>query len=97
MLPKAGVGDRGAIEATTNFTIRDGIVETNDFEALTSAFAMKLKGTVNCGTKNIDLNARLNARGVAQVATVLFSYIFEFKGTGPIDKPEWESLLASGN
>ncbi len=97
VLPKAGVGYSVAKEATCNFVIHDGIVETNDFEALTPAFAMKLKGTVNCATKNVDLNARLNARGVAQVATVLFSYIFEFKGTGPIDQPKWESLHFRGN
>lgn len=97
VLPNAGVGYSVAKEATANFSISDGIVETNDFVALTPAFAMKLKGTVNCVTNNIDLNARLNARGVAQVTTFLLSYIFEFKGSGSIDDPEWESLHFGGN
>ncbi|QQL44220.1 AsmA-like C-terminal region-containing protein [Sulfuriroseicoccus oceanibius] len=91
-LPEAGVGYSVAREATANFTIKDGVFKTDDFEALTPAFRMMVKGTVDCATQRLDMNARLNARGVAKVATILFSYIFEFKARGTIDDPKWKAL-----
>jgi hypothetical protein len=91
-LPELGLGYSVASEAGTGFLVQQGILRTDDFTALTPAFKMDGRGTINLATREVDFFSRLNARGLAKVATVVFSYIFEYKCEGPLDDPRWRPL-----
>ncbi len=91
VLPETGLGYSVASEAAATFDIRQGILSTDDFQATTPSFQMDTQGTVNLATRDINFTSRMNARGIARVATTVFSYIFEFKGEGTTDEPAWRT------
>lgn len=92
VLPDTGIGYSVASTATGTCKVREGILTTDDFTAMTPAFKMDGHGTINLSTNAVDFNARFNARGLAQVATMLFSYIFEYKCEGTLGAPQWRPL-----
>ena len=92
VLPSTGLGYSVASTATGTCTVTNGLLTTEDFTALTPAFKMDGRGTINLIDNAVDFNARFNARGLAQVATVLFSYIFEYKCEGTLGAPQWRPL-----
>jgi hypothetical protein len=59
---------------------------------MTPAFKMDGRGTIHLPTNGVEFFARFNARGIAEVATVILSYIFEYKCEGTLGKPEWKPL-----
>ena len=93
VLPERGIGYSVASTATATATVRQGVLKTEDFNALTPAFKMDGRGTIHLPSNGVEFFARFNARGIAEVATVLFSYIFEYKCEGTLGKPEWKPLL----
>ena len=92
VLPDLGVGYSVASTAGCTYTVREGVLTTEDFAALTPSFKMDGHGTVNLNTQAVDFSARLNARGLAKVATVLLSYIFEYKCEGNLQAPVWRPV-----
>lgn len=92
VLPERGIGYSVASSATATATVRKGVLKTGDFNALTPAFKMDGRGTIHLPTGGVEFFARFNARGLAEVATVIFSYIFEYKCEGTLGKPEWKPL-----
>ena len=92
VLPERGFGYSVASTATGTATVRQGVLKTEDFTALTPAFKMNGRGTIHLPSNGVEFFARFNARGLAEVATVIFSYIFEYKCEGTLGKPEWKPL-----
>jgi hypothetical protein len=92
VLPERGIGYSVASTATATATVRKGVLKTEDFNALTPAFKMDGRGTIHLPTGGVEFFARFNARGIAEVATVIFSYIFEYKCEGTLGKPDWKPL-----
>ncbi|MFM7181932.1 MAG: hypothetical protein ACKO2G_10775 [Verrucomicrobiales bacterium] len=92
VLPERGIGYSVASTATATATVRQGVLTTEDFTAMTPAFKMDGRGTIHLPTNGVEFFARFNARGIAEVATVIFSYIFEYKCEGTLGKPEWKPL-----
>lgn len=96
------LGDRRAgydraKDAFCNFTIRDGIVTTNDFVTHTINLKFTGNGNVDLNNDTIDMTIRMNARGLLGiVAWPLQPFIkgfFQFQGKGPMDKPKWEHVI----
>lgn len=99
----AGVlGDRRAgferaKNAFCNFTIRKGILQTNDFLTYTSNLKFTGNGIVDLDQSTIDMTIRMNARGLLGVITLplqpIIKGLFQFHGKGPMNKPEWEHVV----
>ncbi len=90
-------GFERAKNAFCNFTIRKGILQTNDFMTYTSNLKFTGNGIVNLDQKTIDMTMRLNARGLLGIITLplqpIIKGLFQFHGTGPINKPVWEHVV----
>lgn len=89
VLPDAKIGYSVASRAGCTFAVEKGLLRTDDFEALTPSFQMNGGGAIRLTDRGVDFWARLNARGPAKVATVVFSYIFEYRCGGTVDEPVW--------
>jgi len=90
-LPDTGFGYSVASEASADFAISQGTLTTRNFTAYTPSFQMETSGTVNLATGDLDLTSRLNARGIARVATTWISHIFEYKSNGKLGDPRWHA------
>ena len=88
-------GFERAKNAFCNFEIHKGILSTRDFQSATTSVSFTGDGEVDLEEKFIDFTIRLNARGLLGVITLPlrpFSGLFEFRGTGPIDKTVWKNV-----
>jgi hypothetical protein len=88
-------GFERANAAFCTFDIRKGILRTRDFQSATTSVTFTGDGAVDLEGKTIDFTIRLNARGLLGLITLPlrpFYGLFEFRGTGPIDKTEWENV-----
>lgn len=85
-----------AKDASCSYTIRDGIVYSNDFLATTRSLKFTGEGNIDLEKKQIDLLVRMNARGLfGFLALPLrpFMGLFQFKGDGPIVNPTWKTTM----
>jgi hypothetical protein len=90
------LGHEKAHAAFCNFTIDKGIAKIRDFETSTTSVKFTGDGTIDLPAKTIDFTIRLNARGLLRLATIPlmpFYGLFQFRGTGPLNKPEWENVI----
>lgn len=90
-------GFERAKDAFCNFSIKKGIIETNDFETQTSTLKFTGNGIVNLNKDTIDMTIRMNARGLLGIITLplqpIIKGLFQFQGQGPIKKPKWEHVI----
>lgn len=80
-----------AREASATFRIENGIIMTEDIEALTQAFRVKGAGTVSLIDKSVDLEAVVNTRG--GISSAIFTPVSElltYSCTGTIMEPVWK-------
>ena len=95
------LGDKNPTEeqaenASCTFSIRKGIIYSNNFLANTRSLRFTGEGTINLDTKKIDLLVRLNARGVFSFLTLPlkpFMGLFQFQGSGHYSKSKWKSAM----
>ncbi len=89
------MGHERAKSAFCNFTISKGIANTRDFQTQTSSVKFTGDGNIDLSNKTIDFTVRLNARGLlGLIFSPLrpFSGLFQFRGTGPLNKMEWQNV-----
>lgn len=88
-------GIERAKTAFCTFDIQEGILRTRDFQSTTTSVTFTGDGAVDLEEKNVDFTIRLNARGLLGLITLplrpLYG-LFQFRGTGPIDKTEWKNV-----
>lgn len=88
-------GTERAKAAFCNFTIKNGILSTQDFQTTTTSLNFLGDGEIDLVEQTIGFTMRLNARGFLGLITLPlrpFSGLFQFRGTGPIKKPVWENV-----
>jgi len=88
-------GFEQAKTASCTFEINDGILRTRDFQTETTSVTFTGDGEVDLGERTIDMTLRLNARGLLGLITLPlrpFYGLFQFRGSGPIEKPQWENV-----
>ncbi len=78
-----------AREATANFTMKNGVVETQNFKARTPAFELTVGGIVNLAQDRIGLTARINLRGIPGFLFFPVSKLLEYEAQGTLKTPEW--------
>lgn len=88
-------GVQRAKNAFCTFSIKDGVLSSNDFQTSTSSLNFTGDGSVDMKDRTIDMTMRMNARGLLGLITLPlrpFSGLFQFRGTGPLKEPKWESM-----
>ncbi len=89
-------GFERAKDAFLSFKIHDGILSSTDFRTSTSSLILTGDGNIDLQNQNLDMTIRMNARGLLGIITLPlrpFYGLFQFRGTGPLKKPEWEGVL----
>jgi hypothetical protein len=89
LLPGQIKGYNVAREANCNFSVADGFIITEDFEALTAALKVVANGSIDYINDNIDFTAQARIRGLPGLVLRPVSELLEFKGEGSIAKPHW--------
>jgi len=94
-LVAAGNGNNGggniAKEASASFRLVNGVIVTEDIEALTQTFRVKAAGTISLVDQSVDLEAVVNTRG-ALSSTLLtpVSELLTYSCTGTVRDPVWK-------
>jgi AsmA-like C-terminal region len=83
-----GAGYSLARQALSTFTIKNGIIHTDDFKVSGKLFGMLGHGDIHFLEDKLDFDIRLEAGGAGVVLTPMYK-LFEYKGEGPIAKPNW--------
>ncbi|MFM7604601.1 MAG: hypothetical protein ACKO8Z_05310, partial [Prosthecobacter sp.] len=84
VLPKPIAGYNIAKEASCNFTVADGFVNTKDLVALTTSFRITSRGKVDIIRDEIDFDAEVRVRGLLAIPTFLLSELLAYRGTGTV-------------
>jgi hypothetical protein len=85
-----GFGFAKAHRAHANFNIAKGYVDSQNVELDSTNFTVIGNGRYQFTEDNLDLNVRVNVRGIVGLFLFPVSKLFEYKGTGPLNKVKWE-------
>ncbi len=83
-----GAGYSLARQAKSTFTIKDGVIHTDDFKVSGKLFGMVGHGDVHFLEDKLDFDIRIQAGGAGVLLTPMYK-LFEYKGEGSISKPNW--------
>lgn len=83
-----GAGYSIAKTAKSTFTIKDGIIHTDDFKVSGKLFGMVGHGDIHFLEDKLDFDIRIEGGGAGVLLTPMYK-LFEYKGEGPISKPNW--------
>ena len=83
-----GSGYSIAHKADAKFTVDNGIIHTEDFEAAGSLFSMLGNGDIHFLDDKLDFNLRLDMKGPGIVLLPMYK-LFEYAGEGSLKKPDW--------
>jgi hypothetical protein len=83
-----GAGYSIAHSASATFSIKDGIIHTDDFDAAGKLFSILGHGDVHFLDDKIDLNVRIGGKGPSLLLTPVYK-LFEYVGEGSLKKPDW--------
>jgi hypothetical protein len=83
-----GSGYSIAHKANAEFTVGNGIIHTEDFEAGGSLFSMLGNGDIHFLDDKLDFNLRLDMKGPGIVLLPMYK-LFEYAGEGSLKKPDW--------
>lgn len=97
VLPRPIKGYNVAKEADCTFTVADGIVNTEDIEALTGVFRLVSKGKVDFLEDRIQFEAQAKFRGLPGIVFFPVSEILEYVAEGSVGDPVWRPRYFSGS
>ena len=83
-----GSGYSIAHKANAKFTVENGIIHTEDFEAAGSLFSMLGNGDIHFLDNKLNFNLRLDMKGPGIVLMPMYK-LFEYAGEGSLNKPDW--------
>lgn len=85
-----GLGYSKADKARCDFEIEKGVVDMTKIDVYSTAFALIGNGTYDMVKDEVDMNMRVNMRGIMGVPLFLLSKLFEYRGTGSLEETKWE-------
>jgi hypothetical protein len=85
-----------ARDASADFLIRDGTLLTDNFITSTDSLTVQAEGSIDLARKTLDMTARADTEGLLKLVTLplniaTLNSLFQFRGTGPVMTPNWES------
>ena len=84
-----GAGYSLAHQATASFTIKDGVVHTDNLDVDGRLFRLLGYGDINFLDNKLDFDLRINAKGAPAFVLFPMSKLFQYKGEGSFTKPIW--------
>jgi len=84
----SGMGYSQAHEATAPFSIKNGVIHTDNLKISGNLFSMLGHGDLNFVENALDFDIRMNAGGPGAVLTPIYK-LFEYHGEGTLTKPVW--------
>ena len=84
----AGAGYSIAHSANASFTIKDGVIHTEDFDASGRLFRMLGYGDIHFLDDKLDFDVRIGGKGPSVLLTPVYK-LFEYVGEGSLKKPDW--------
>lgn len=88
------MGYERAKDASANFAVRKGVLQTKDFVAISTSIILTGEGWIDLLTEKMDMVIRVNARGLLGFLTLPLQPlkgIFQFRGAGTFSEPQWRS------
>lgn len=85
-----GAGYSVATQANAGFTIRDGVIHSDNFKVSGKLFGMLGHGDIHFLDNKLDFDIRISASGPGLVLTPMYK-LFEYKGEGSLSKPNWHA------
>ena len=83
-----GMGYSVAREATAPFTVKNGVIHTDNLKVSGKLFSMLGHGDLNFVENALDFDIRIDAGGPGAVLAPLYK-LFEYHGEGSLMKPVW--------
>ena len=86
-----------AREAKATFRLENGVLKTEDLEALTNAFRFTGRGRVDCADKTVAFDAAVNTRfAPTRMLLTPVSKLLEYTCEGTLTEPKWRPSLTKG-
>src|SRR5205085_5779116 len=85
-----GTGYSVAHKANASFTIKDGIIHSDDFEAAGKLFSMLGHGDIHFLDDKLDFEVRMDMHGAGFLLAPVYK-LFEYVGEGSLKKPDWHA------
>jgi len=83
-----GAGYSIARQASASFTIKQGIIHTEDFDVAGKLFDMVGRGDIYFLDDKLDFEVGISPKGASVVLAPVYK-LFEYKGEGNLAKPDW--------
>jgi len=84
----SGTGYSIAHSASATFTIKDGIIHTEDFDASGRLFRLLGHGDIHFLDDKLDFDVRIGGKGPSVLLTPVYK-LFEYVGEGSLKHPDW--------
>lgn len=92
-----GEGNNIVREASASFRITNGVLRTDDLEALAKGLRIRSAGTVSLVDKSVDLEAVVNTRdNLSSTILTPVSELLTYSCSGTISEPVWKPKHISG-
>ena len=88
-----GLGYQTAREATSDFSVENGVITTRDLLIKGKGFSMIGNGRIHYLEDKMEMNIRLNAQGLPGLVLFPVSKIFEYESVGSAKHPKWRPKL----
>lgn len=86
-----GLGYQSARRATADFTVKNGIINTKNLSIQSIAFSMIGDGDIYYLEDRMNMNVRLNVKGLPGLVLFPVSKLFEYISDGSAKHPTWRS------
>ncbi len=94
LLQDRRMGYERAKDASAHFAVRNGVLRTKDFVAISTNITLTGDGWIDLKTDQLNMIIRVNARGLLGLLSLPLQPlrgIFQFRGTGTYDQPVWQN------
>ncbi len=91
MIPNFGYAK--ADRAGMSFLLNEGKLTTEDLEVSSTAFTLIGNGGYDFAKDDLDLNTRVNVKGVVGLLLFPVSKLFEYHGSGSMKEPKWSPKI----
>lgn len=88
-----GAGHESARLATADFTVAEQAIRTKNLEIQGAGFELLGYGSVGFPSGAIDLNVRINAKGIPGLVLFPVSKLFEYSASGTASHPQWRPKI----
>jgi hypothetical protein len=91
IIPNFGVAKAG--RAYSSFTLAEGEIRVKEMEITSTSFTLIGNGKYDFVNDNLDLDTRVNVRGVVGLLLFPVSKLFEYHGVGSLKNTKWSPKI----